>query len=257
MILLIFPAFLFWINWYQQLIFVNRDHSSSFPRLPLKLTPAVCTVILFTALRYFGAAAIRADLDMFLFYLFFGWMVVGSLQWISPFFGISMRDDVIERDNEAASYALSGAMLGVTLCFAGSNAGEGPGPADVIFCAGLSIAAFFIVWAFVVSFSDINDRITIDHDEASGHRLGATLTATGLILGRAVAGPWVSENATLQDFWHIGWPVIPLAIVAIIIDAVSRPSKTRPVPSALFWGIIPSIGYLIFALLYVVHKGAW
>ena len=39
------------------------------------------------------------------------------------FCGLSVRDDAIERQNIAASCGISGALIGVTLCFAGGNIG--------------------------------------------------------------------------------------------------------------------------------------
>ena len=109
-----------------------------------------------------------------------------------PLLGVSLRDDVVERRNTAALLAVVGAILGVTLCYAGGNIGDGPGWWVVIFSAALATATLLMLWAALNHLSPAADSIAIDRDPAAGMRLGAFLLACGLVLGRGVAGDWDS-----------------------------------------------------------------
>ncbi len=48
----------------------------------------------------------------------------------------------------------------------------------------------------------VSVSIVEERDLASGIRTGGLFIAVGLVLGRAVAGDWVSESATLRDFFR-------------------------------------------------------
>jgi hypothetical protein len=61
-----------------------------------------------------------------LLYFFLGAMWVSVVVRILPFVGLSARDDVVERGNSSAARAIAGAILAITLCFAGGNIGNGP-----------------------------------------------------------------------------------------------------------------------------------
>src|SRR5437868_4631035 len=96
-ILLAWVAFSWWHQWYQQHSVVFPQHPLTFGRILLKITPVISTAMLFYALRYKGAAALHQDFDLFLLYLIAGFVLLGLLQWISPWLGISLREDVLER----------------------------------------------------------------------------------------------------------------------------------------------------------------
>jgi uncharacterized membrane protein YjfL (UPF0719 family) len=166
--------------------------------------------------------------------------------------GIIPRDDAVERRNLAAAIAISGAMLGILLCFAGGNIGDGPGWWVVVFCALLSTAALFVAWTILEMATRVSEVITVDRDTSAGMRLAAFLTACGLILGRAVAGDWLSTEATLRDFLQTAWPVLPLLIVAIVLERVLRPNRENPVRASLTAGLIPAALYVAAAAYYVL-----
>lgn len=191
-----------------------------------------------------------------LFYTVMGAAWVGGAMHVVPFLGISARDDVIERGNRAALWAVLGAMLGNTLCFAGGNIGDGPGWWVVVFCGLLSSGALFALWWLVESVAGMSDAITVDRDPASGFRLGAFLAGSGLILGRSVAGDWHSAGETLADFAARGWPAAAVAFMAIGFQRISPPTAKRPARSEAA-ALLPSLLLLAVAITWVAHLGGW
>jgi uncharacterized membrane protein YjfL (UPF0719 family) len=143
-----------------------------------------------------------------------------------PFFGISPRDDVVERRNAGASYAVNGALMGVAACFAGANVGNGPGPEAVVFCAAMGSLTFFLVW-FVIDLagSRWSDQVTIGRDHGSGLRLGCLLVATGLTFGSAETGDWASANGAVRDFLTRSWPIVPVLCLALFTERSLRRSS--------------------------------
>jgi hypothetical protein len=164
-----------------------------------------------------------------------GW--VGAILWIWQLLGVTLRDDLLERGNAAAAYAIAGAMVALTLCFAGSNVGDGPGWWVVGFAALLSTGGLFVLWCALDRISGLGEAITIDRDAASGLRAAGYLIGFGVILGRAVAGNWVSTGATLVDFAALGWPVLVLLPIAVIVERLLRPSAQAPRRSVLLFGL--------------------
>ena len=105
----------------------------------------------------------------------------------------------MERANGSASLAVAGAIIGITLAYAGGNIGDGPGWWVVVFCAALATLALFAAWMLLELASGVSDAVTVDRDPSAGMRLGGFLVACGLILGRS-AGDWISVDATVRDF---------------------------------------------------------
>ena len=75
----------------------------------------------------------------------------------------------------------------------------------VIFSAALSTGAFFLLWAAVEWLTGISESVTVERTDGAGLRLGGFLAGVGMILGRAVAGDWVSAEATVRDFAVVAW----------------------------------------------------
>ena len=50
----------------------------------------------------------------------------------------------------------------------------------------------------------------------------------GLLLGRSVAGDWVSFDATIQDFLREASPVAILAVLAVVLEVFTRPTSMSP-----------------------------
>jgi len=179
-------------------------------------------------------------------YYVFGYELLAGL-WLAgalrlfPFFGVSPRDDVIERRNPGALATVNGALIGVATCFGGANVGNGPGAEAVIFCAVLASAAFFLLWFLIdLAGSHWADAITIDRDYGAGLRLGVLLLVTGLALGSSVTGDWVSAEVTTRDFVVRSWPAIPVLSLALLSERpLRRSSKVYHswVAAAAFVGI--------------------
>lgn len=214
------------------------------------VTPPISLALLFVVLCLWAADDVRCSGTYLAFYMFAGAAWVGfSVLWLD-FLGISPRDDVIERQNLAAAFATSGAVFGITFCYAGANIGNGRGWWVVVFSAGLATIAFFGLWAMIERLTTISESVTVDRFVGAGLRLGGLLIAMGMILGRAVAGDWVSAAATVRDFAFVAWPVVPLTLLAVVIERVQSPDASHREGESLV-GLFVAMVYLAIAGLYV------
>ncbi len=242
-------AALAWYRWYAatrvRVLAVRNTGRSIFIA-----TPPICLAMLFMVLRLWAANDVRYSGTYLMFYTVAGAAWVGFCALWLGFLGISPRDDVIERQNLAAAFATAGAIAGITFSFAGANIGNGPGWWVVVFSAGLSTGAFFGLWALVERFTAISDLVTVDRSVDGGLRLGGFLIAIGMILGRAVAGDWVSAEATVRDFVIRAWPVLPLTALAVMIERVQSPDPNARNGDSLVGLFVASI-YVAVSFLYV------
>ena len=221
----------------------------------LRLTPLLAAALLWAVLRNAASFDVRDDPRYLTFYLVLGAAWVGVwIRWLAVT-GISTRDDVVERSNGSAALAVTGALFGITLAYAGGNVGNGPGWWVVVFSAALATLALFGAWILLETLTGVSDIVTVDRDPSAGFRLGGFLIACGLILGRSVAGDWVSAEATVRDFAAAAWPVIVLVIAAAIVERVARPTPEIPRPSLVAYGFIPSVFYVAGAVYQVMRLG--
>ncbi len=208
-----------WYRWYSAVLIralVMRNAS----RPLFVAAPVVCLTLLYAILLRWAADDVRHSGTYLTFYMVAGAAWVGFCAQFCSFLGISPRDDVIERQNLAAAFAAAGALAGITFCFAGGNVGDGPGWWVVVFSAGLATGAFFALWALVEWLTGVSESVTVERADGAGLRLGGYLAGMGMILGRSVAGDWVSTEATVRDFVTVAWPVLPLAALAVIVERV-------------------------------------
>ena len=218
-------------------------------------TLGACTVLIFAVLQTLASFDV-VDAPPYLFMY-----VVLGLAWLRvtepafAFLGLSIRDDVVERDNPAATTALAGAFVAAALCYAGGNIGAGPGWWVVMFSAGLATFAWLLLWFVLAFFSPVADTVTIDRDPAAGLRLGAFLVSVGLVLGRAVAGDWVSSDATVNEFVHSLPAALVLLALALFIEYRARPTAERPHAPFVALGIAPAAVYLTLAAFAVARLG--
>jgi hypothetical protein len=189
-----------------------------------------------------------------MFYVVMGAAWVGGAIRLVPYAGISVRDDVIERGNRAALWSVLGALLGITLCFAGGNIGSGPGWWVVVFCGFLSTGTLFGLWWLVERLAAVSDAVTVDRDPASGIRLGAFLAASGLVLGRSVAGDWHSAGATIADFAGRAWPAAAIALLAIGLQRAWPPTAERPARGEAA-ALLPALLLIAPAIAWIAHLG--
>jgi hypothetical protein len=221
----------------------------------LRLTPLVAAALLWLVLRNAASFDVRDDPRYLTFYLVLGAAWVGVwIRWLA-ITGISTRDDVVERSNGSAALAVTGALLGITLAYAGGNVGNGPGWWVVVFSAALATFALFAAWMLLEAVTGVSDIVTVDRDPSAGFRLGGFLIACGVILGRSVAGDWVSAEATVRDFAAAAWPVMVLVIVAAVVERVARPTPETPRPSLVTFGFVPAALYVAGAVYQVMRLG--
>ena len=221
----------------------------------VSVTLAACALLIFVVLQTLASFDV-VDAPPYLFMY-----VVLGLAWLRltitafPFLGLSIRDDVVERDNLAATLAGAGALVAVALCYAGGNIGDGPGWWVVIFSAALATATWLLIWFVLAFFSPVADTVTIDRDPAAGLRLGAFLVSVGLVLGRAVAGDWVSSDATVNEFVYSLPAALILLALALFIEYRARPTPERPYAPFVGLGMVPAVVYLTVAVAAVVRLG--
>lgn len=116
-----------WAPWYGDLFRVNRLAAPRSYRIVLSLMPVACLLFLLLCVETSAAKAVRASNFYIAIYMALGAATLGLASHLYSFFGISPRDDVLERRSKAAPIATVGAQFGTTLCLAGGNIGEGPG----------------------------------------------------------------------------------------------------------------------------------
>jgi uncharacterized membrane protein YjfL (UPF0719 family) len=208
-------------------------------------------------LHLWGPSEIRANSGevAFLTIAAAAWLLLATklFSWL----GLSFHDDVVERKNVAALVALCGALIALALIYAGGSIGEGPSYLNNVFSAGLGTVGMIALWVMLELGAKVSLSITEERDLASGLRLAVLLLATGLVLGRAVAGDWHSEEATFRDFIRDGWPTIILWGMALLIERFARPSRRRPLPPWPIFGLVPALLYLTIAGAWLLHLGAW
>jgi hypothetical protein len=222
---------------------------------PIAFVLAVCTLLLLAVLKTAASYdVVNAPRYIFMY-------IVLGIAWLriaTPVFslvGVSVRDDVIERDNRSALLAVSGGILAVTFCYAGGNIGDGPGWWVVVFSAGLATAVLMLAWMALGQFTTVHDAVTVDRDPAAGVRLGGFLTSCGLVLGRAVAGDWQSGDATVADVATVLPVVLLLVILAVVIERRAKPSAHHPHVPMLAFGIAPAVLYVATAAAAIARLG--
>jgi hypothetical protein len=217
-------AIVLWGRWYYSLRIgpsLGRPRRST---IAFALLPVFCAIFLFAVLRRWSANNVKSDLNTVVLFFAVGMSWLRLSQLTFGMLGVTARDDVLERGNPAAIWVISGELVGVTLCFAGANVGNGPGPEVVVLCALLATASLFLLWFLVDRIASVGDTITIDRHLGTGIRLCGWFVATGIVLGDAVTGDWKSMSATVRDFAVCGWPAAAFTFLAAFLE---RRLRTR------------------------------
>lgn len=244
-----------WAVWYARPVAIAPLGGRGARHRAVSLAPLVGMVLLFAVLRSLAADDVRNDWRYLGFYSLLGAAWIGAFGLSLPLFGVSALDDVHERGNEGAAWAVGGATVAVALAFAGGNVGNGPGWWVVMFSAGLATGALLLVWLVLDALTAINDSVTIDRDTASGMRLGGLLVGSGVIVGRAAAGDWISAADTVRDFAMASWPVLALVALAVIVEARVRPTPERPLQPVRSHGVALALLYVGVGLAFVTMLG--
>jgi len=243
-----------WAIWYFALVTVGRKVRKRGQRWPLGLAPVVCAGLLYVVLARWSAEDVRTAPAYMLFYMVIGAAWLGLFRLQLPLFGLSARDEVFERGNDAAAWAISGALIGGISCFAGGNVGNGPGWWVVLFSAFLSTTTLMLLWWIVHAGSGLAEKVTIERDRAAGLRAAGFFVGAGFVLGRAVAGDWVSAGATLQDFGRMAWPTAVLAGGVVTVERSCGPGGSRSPLAVFSSGLVPA---LVYAGAGIVVMLAW
>lgn len=221
----------------------------------LGVVVACCAALVFFLLRTGASEDVQNAPEYLFMYVALGLAWIWAAESLFSLFGISARDDVIERRNGAALIAVCGALVGVTLCYAGGNIGDGPGWWVVMFAAGLATIAPAVVWSLYELLTGGSEAITIDRDRAAGARLAGLLVACGLLFGRGVAGDWVSAALTLSDFVVVLPVAAGLLALAWIVERTARPTVERPRAPLASHGLVVALVYVGIAATYVARMG--
>lgn len=209
------------------------------------------------ALHFWGAAEIRANPGevVFLTGAAAVWLFVATK--LFSWFGLSLRDDAIERRNASALVALCGAVAAAAILYVGGSAGEGPSYFNNVFSVGLAAIGFFALWLVIEIVGKVSISIVEERDIAAGLRLSMCLVAIALVLGRAVAGDWHSESSTFRDFVHDGWPAALICALAAPVEIFVHPNRLHPVRAWMTFGLVPALFYLALSALWLWYLGAW
>jgi uncharacterized membrane protein YjfL (UPF0719 family) len=237
-----------WVVWLFRMSGAQRLRQSA-PLNVLAGAVALCAILIFIVLKTAASFDVVNDARYQIMYLLLGlaWLRLAQLTFALA--GVSARDDVAERGNQAAAIALAGALVGTALCYAGGNIGDGPGWWVVVFCAALATGTFMLAWLVLTLVTAIADAVAIDRDRAAGLRLGGFLVAVGLVLGRGVAGDWHSGQETIADFLPaLPWAAVIL-VAAIALERILRSTAERPHGPVFSLGLIPAIAYLGLAAM--------
>jgi len=244
--------------WYRRLLGLDRFAGGLRTRWLAGMIPLVCAALMLAVLRTWADPEVRAGPEYQAAFLIAWGAAMIWVHVLSSLIGLDCLEHGLEGRNPAVVWAWVGLMLGTTLAVAGANIGEGPTEATTLVPMVMAVAGLLGVWAVFAAVTGSTASVTVERDQPSGVRLAGLLIAWGLILGRSVAGDWVSLEATLRDFWHDGLQaVLVLLGLAIGVEVWERPRRRRPCPPMVGAGILPAVLFLGFALVWLWWLGGW
>jgi hypothetical protein len=189
--------------------------------------PLVAFVIMATILSTVAAPSVTSSPGWILFYIVvgFGWIQC-VLHLVFRCFDLSWIDDVVGKNHtEPALLPVIGSLSGITLIYAGSNIGDGPGWWCVIYASAIATLVWFILGHIIQKTTDAFSTITIGRDLPCAIRMGAYLLASGAILAYAAAGDSIDVTTDIVNIAICSLTAIPLAILAIFVERYYRKSK--------------------------------
>lgn len=248
---------LLWLLWYVRGHRVSRAALSPRGGLLLIVAPPVAWATATAVICAYGDVVVRSSLLWIGFYTVLGMAWTGVVSLLIPLVGIHPFIDVLERRNRVAAWPVAGILVGSGLAYAGGNIGDGPSFWVVLFAGGLATAALLALLMLVAVLARTDLRVTVDRDPAAAFRLGLLALCIGAMLGRAVAGDWVSVGATLRDFVRDGWPALALALLEVGVARFPR----VPQPNGRFEfdvpGLLAGLLYVGFTVAQLILVGWW
>lgn len=222
----------------------------------MRWLPPVCLGVLYLLIRLLADPKyVAGQLDYELLFMCGGAVALSLAMIWAAAMGVSARDDASERKNVAAVIAVWGAGLGTVLIYAGGNAGSGPTIWTTLLPATVALMLWGALWLVIELLSGVSDMICIDRDPSAGMRQAGYLLASGLVLGRSVAGDWTSWDSTWSDFVRQGWPVLLLASLAMGFHIGFRPNARAPKRDFVSAGLLPALIMIVVAGAYVALLG--
>jgi len=244
----------FFIKWYGRIVRSCLPERNRTARVTLCILPLLSFLIIFYTLRVLASFDVINDFGYITLYILLGYAWVGfGMYIIFPLFDISWADDVLNSNNEAALWVVTGGFLGLTAIYSGANIGDGPGWWCVIIAGGLGLVAWFILGFIANRLNHVLERVTIGRDLGCGIRFGGYMLAAGIILGRACAGDWTSFSQTIIELKD-GWPVLCLAALEAITEhfyfnrGESETGQDGGVTRSVIWAGV----FIVFAIISVV-----
>lgn len=208
----------FLLQWYRTLYSAWPPGRGKAARIVMGLLPVFSFAVILYTLMALASFDVVSDTLYIFFYIVLGYACIGgSMRIITALFDISWVDDVVNLDNKAAMFVVTGAFLGFAAVYAGSNVGDGPGWWCVVFAGGLGLLVWVGLALICNTFAGVFERITVGRDVNCGIRFGCYLLAAGIILARASAGDWTSFYMTVVEFAD-GWPLIFLTVIMIAVE---------------------------------------
>jgi hypothetical protein len=246
-------GFYLWFRSYRALFKARQFRPNKLHRILFAVLPLVCTMFIAVVLLICSSPDVRSNSGWITFYIMGGvaWLQFGL--FLLSLFGVSAREDVVERQNPSAAWVVYGAVLGTTACYAGANIGSGPGAEVVLLCAILSTTFLFVFWSVLERIFRLADQVTIERDESSGIRIGGWIFSLGLIFGGAVAGNWESLQGTILDFLRYGWIALFFLLAAVAIERVLRSLRRRK-KSDRGASVVIAFAYSLAAIIYVAWR---
>ena len=245
------------IHWYGALAIRASGFASSRFNPLLWLTPPACFVLAAVLLRRYSDEFVRTDVAYLGGYVCLGAGLVTIQLWSARLVNLQLGRDSIGRGNRAAGVVACGLLVGGTLAYCGANFGDGPSFVVVLLCVGLSMGGLFCVMLMLEYLAHVSEHVTVERDTAAGLRLAGVLIGGGIILGRSVAGDWVSTAATFRDFLLLAWPVLLYAIVEPLLTRSFAATPARPHPPAGLFGIVPAALYIVWGVGCLLVVGWW
>lgn len=253
----IYFTYRFFREWYRLIFRSWPPKRNRLAKRVMGWIPIISFAIILYILRVYASYDVVDSVFYTIFYLLLGfaWLYFG-IRAMALCFDLSLVDDVFDLDNRAALFPIAGGVLALTLIYGGANVGDGPGWWCVIFAGGLGMITWLLMGMFFHKYTNVFERITVERDIACSIRCGLYLLSGGMILGKASSGDWTSFAMTIVEFL-IGWPVVPLTILAIFVEHHylhqddNHPYGNEPrILSSLLWGwIYLMLGFFSVALL--------
>jgi len=239
---------------------LRRHSAAKWLRVVLRWLPSALLVGLFWLLGHGAAQEVRGDLGYLVLFTALGGVWLHGAIRASAWLGVHLAEDVVDRDNVAAGFALVGAELGGMATYGFANLGEGDSIWMTIAPALLAAAAVFALAWLHQTLSGAAEAIAVERDVASGLRFGGLMLGLGLVVGRTMAGDYTSMWRAVRDLGSQGWPALLLVWAAAVLQRAWRPTRQWLTPSPWRYGVLPALGYVALGVACMVGygvEGAW